>query len=50
LTVSVNPTGLAAGTYNGTITLTPSGAGNPPRTIAVVLNVNAPASESVITT
>ena len=50
LTVSVNPTGLSAGTYNGTVTLTPSGAGNPPRTIAVVLNVNAPASESVITT
>src|SRR5206468_1658083 len=27
LTISVNPQGLAAGTYNGTVTLTPSGAG-----------------------
>jgi len=50
LTVSLNPSGLAAGTYNGTITLTPSGAGNPPRTISVLLTVNAPVSQSVITT
>jgi len=50
LTVSVNPAGLAAGTYNGIITLTPSGSGNPPRTIPVILNVNAPISEGVITT
>lgn len=50
LAVSVIPTGLSPGTYNGTITLTPSGSGNTPATIAVTLNVNAPASEGVITT
>lgn len=50
LTVSVNPTGLAAGTYNGTITITPSGTGNSPQTVPFKLSVNAPASEGVIST
>src|SRR4029077_1253430 len=39
LSVSVSPTGLAAGTYNGTITVTSSGASNSPQKIAVTLAV-----------
>jgi hypothetical protein len=41
LTASVNLSGLAAGTYNGTITITASGASNSPRTIPVTLTVSA---------
>jgi uncharacterized protein (TIGR03437 family) len=37
--VSVNPSGLSAGTYNGTITVTASGASNSPQTVAVALTV-----------
>jgi len=37
--VSVNPAGLPVGTYNGTITVTPSGAGNGAQNIPVVLTV-----------
>lgn len=40
LVVSVATTGLAAGTYNGTITITPSGASNAPQTIQVALVVS----------
>ena len=50
LTVSINPAGLAAGTYNGTVTITPSGAGNTPQTVPVKLTVNPPASQGVIST
>ncbi len=50
LTVSVNPAGLAAGSYNGTITITPSGSGNTPQTVPVKLTVNSPASQGVIST
>jgi uncharacterized protein (TIGR03437 family) len=50
LTVSVNPSGLAPGSYNGTITVTPSGAGNTPLTIPVKLTVNAAASQGIIST
>jgi uncharacterized protein (TIGR03437 family) len=50
LTISVNPAGLAAGSYNGTITITPSGAGNAPQTVPVKLSVNAPTSQGVIST
>src|ERR1700746_3192604 len=38
--VSVNPTGLTAGTYNGTISVTPSGASSIPQTIPVTLVVS----------
>jgi uncharacterized protein (TIGR03437 family) len=44
LTVSVTPGTLTAGTYNGTITLTSSGAANSPRTIAVTLTIAAVAA------
>ena len=50
LTISVNPAGLAAGSYNGTVTIAPSGAGNAPQTVPVKLSVSAPTSQGVITT
>lgn len=40
VTLSVNITGLAAGTYNGTITITSTGATNSPLTVPVTLTVN----------
>jgi len=39
--VSVNPTGLAAGTYTGTVSVASTGAGNSPQTVAVTLTVTA---------
>jgi len=39
--VSANPTGLAAGTYDGTITITSTGAANTPQTIPVKLVVGS---------
>jgi hypothetical protein len=39
VTVSVNPTGLAAGTYNGIVTLTSAQANNSPLTVPVTLTV-----------
>jgi hypothetical protein len=39
-TVSVNITGLAAGTYNGAITITATGATNTPLSVPVTLTVN----------
>ena len=41
LTLAVNPTGLTAGTYNGTVTITAPGASNSPQTVAVSLTVTA---------
>jgi Viral BACON domain len=39
LSVAVNPTALATGTYTGTITVTSTGASNSPQKIAVTLGV-----------
>jgi M6 family metalloprotease-like protein len=39
VTVSVNPTGLAVGTYNGTITVSDSYASNSPQSVSVTLQV-----------
>jgi hypothetical protein len=39
ITVSVDPTGLTAGTYTGTITVSDPNAANSPQTAAVILNV-----------
>ena len=39
VTVSVNSAGLAAGTYNATITITATGATNSPCTVPVTLNL-----------
>jgi outer membrane protein assembly factor BamB len=42
VTVSVNTTGLSAGTYNGTITVSAPGSPNSPLAVSVVLNVYNP--------
>jgi len=44
LKISANPTGLAAGTYNGTITVTSNGAANSPQTVPVQLVVTSTSS------
>ncbi len=41
VTVSVNLTGLTAGTYNATVTITATGATNTPQTVPVTLTVTA---------
>ncbi len=40
LTVSASPARLAAGVYDGTVTLTPSGVGNTPQGILVTMTIN----------
>jgi hypothetical protein len=49
VTVSVNITGLAAGTYNGTITVSATGATNTPVNVPVTLTVNNPGGGQLIT-
>lgn len=44
ITVSVNSASLGSGSYQGTITLTPSGTGNSPLPISVTLNVSGAGS------
>ena len=39
--VSVNTTGLAAGTYSGRVSIASAAAGNSPQTVAVTLNITA---------
>lgn len=46
ITVSVNPTGLAAGTYSGIITVTDPNAVNSPQRINVTFNVYSPGQTS----
>jgi hypothetical protein len=41
VSVSVNPSGLAAGTYSGNVTITASGTSNSPKTVPVTLTVTA---------
>ncbi len=41
VSVSVNPTGLAAGSYSGSVTLTSSGASNSPKMVPVTLTVTS---------
>jgi hypothetical protein len=48
LTATVNTTGLVAGTYNGTITV--SAAGSSSKTVAVTLTVSAPTTSSATLT
>ncbi len=48
INVSVDPAGLAAGTYTGTISITSPLAGNSPQTVAVTLTVTAMPVPSVI--
>jgi hypothetical protein len=47
VTVSVNPSGLAAGTYAGNVTLTSSGASNSPKAIPITLTVTAAQSPTM---
>jgi hypothetical protein len=42
--VSVDPTGLAAGTYTGTVTIAAAGATGSPKTVAVTFTVTPPSS------
>jgi hypothetical protein len=49
ITVSYSTSGLSAGTYNGTITITDGGAANSPQTIAVSLTVTSQGSGPVPT-
>jgi hypothetical protein len=44
VSVSVNPAGLAAGTYTGTVAVRASGATGSPKTVAVTFTVSPPAS------
>src|SRR5262249_16981256 len=48
LTASVNVSGLAAGTYNGTITISATGATNTPVSVPGTLNVNRPGANELI--
>ena len=48
ITVSVNPSGLAANTYLGQVTVTAAGAANSPQTISVALAVSGAVSSVVI--
>ena len=50
VSVAVNPTGLAAGTYNGTVTITSAGATGSPQTVSVSLVVSAPPTLSATPT
>src|SRR5207302_1620741 len=52
LSVSVNPSGLAAGTYNGTISVSATGAGNSPQRVSVTLTVTVapPATPNLVIT
>jgi hypothetical protein len=47
-TVSVNIAGLAAGTYNGTITISATGASNSPVSVPVTLSVAAASAELIV--
>jgi hypothetical protein len=48
LTASANPTGLARGNYNGTVSVSANGASNSPQSISVGLTVVAAAASSVV--
>ena len=49
VSVSVNPSGLSAGTYTGSVSIAASGAGNSPQTATVTLNVTNAAVTGNIT-
>jgi subtilase family serine protease len=49
-TVSVDTTGLAAGTYSGAVTVTAPGAANSPRSIAVTLTLTPPGTVDLVAT
>jgi hypothetical protein len=47
LSVSVNPSGLAVGSYNGTVSVAATGAANSPQQVSVSLTVTAPAAPNL---
>jgi uncharacterized protein (TIGR03437 family) len=50
LTIAVDPSNLSAGIYNGTVTITPSGTGNTPKTVPVRLSVSSKTTSGIIST
>ncbi|MBV9145036.1 MAG: hypothetical protein JO065_03915 [Acidobacteria bacterium] len=50
VSVSVNPAGLAAGTYTGTVSVAATGSSNSPQNVAVTLTVATPPNLSVTPT
>jgi hypothetical protein len=46
VSVTVNPSNLSAGTYNGTVTVADSNASNSPQTVSVTLNVYTQGQDS----
>jgi len=50
VTVSVNPTGLSAGTYNGTVTITAPGATGSPKSVPVTLTVTQASAATISAT
>jgi trimeric autotransporter adhesin len=49
VTVTANQAGLAAGSYTGTVTLTPTAAGSTPLTIPVTLTVGTQPAPTIVT-
>ena len=49
LSIGVNTSGLAAGTYTGTVSVASSGASNTPLSVPVTLNVTAAATKPALT-
>ncbi len=47
VTVSINPAGLAAGTYTGSVIVTATGAGNSPLVVPVALNISSTSTASM---
>lgn len=48
MNVNINPAGLAAGTYNGEIILTPAGISGSPQTVRVNLKVTPPTAPTLV--
>jgi len=48
LSIGVNPSGLAAGTYTGSVSVASTGASNSPQSIPVTLNVTATATKPAL--
>ena len=50
IAVSINPSGLAAGTYQGTVSVSAAGASNSPQTVSVSLVVSGGSPASIVIT
>ena len=49
ITATVNQAGLSAGSYSGSITITPTAAGSTPLTVTVMLTVGGQATPTIVT-